>query len=351
MAGCRGVPRQAAEFPRVADDVPHVRHKAPMWHLRPQWFEESAYTAHGWRTKRDRVCAGCRVALQFRHIKLRSRRRLRGRVEKTRQERRKRVLEAVRQEIETCRKKRRVMCGRCGAKIEAKTEGGLANAVSANKTNDMTCCDTCRRMQRGSGPSSLGPLADLAPFTYHCPVCNTAVNSTVGDGKVDNRQTCGHRFQVKDGHVVASETRKKICAYQCPHCQAKVDSTIKNGRIDNRRHCGHQFTVAAGAVVALGTSDQKCAYACPHCQARVESTIKDGRIDNRHDCGHRFTVAAGDVVERPTKKHMCAYKCPHCRAKIASRKRDGRIDNRRKCGHTFTVSAGKVVTTAATKER
>ena len=195
------------------------------------------------------------------------------------------------------------MCGRCGAKIEAKTEGGLANAVSANKTNDMTCCDTCRSMQRGSGPSSLGPLADLAPFTYHCPVCNAAVNST-GDGKVDNRQTCGHRFQVKDGHVVASETRKKICAYQCPHCQAKVDSTIKNGRIDNRRHCGHQFTVAAGAV-----------------------------------------------VERPTKKHMCAYKCPHCRAKIASRKRDGRIDNRRKCGHTFTVSAGKVVTTAATKER
>ena len=97
----------------------------------------------------------------------------------------------------------------------------------------MTCCDTCRRMQRGSGPSSLGPLADLAPFTYHCPVYNTAVNSTVGDSKVDNRQTCGHRFQVKDGHVVASETRKKICAYQCPHCQAKVDSTIKNGRIDN----------------------------------------------------------------------------------------------------------------------
>ncbi|CAE7375727.1 unnamed protein product [Symbiodinium microadriaticum] len=120
-----------------------------------QWFEESAYTAHGWRTKRDRVCAGCRVALQFQHIGLRSRRRLRRRVEKTRQERRKRVLEAVRQGIETCRKKRRVMCGRYGAKTEAKTAGGLANHVSANKTNDMTCCDTCRRMQREAGPAGL----------------------------------------------------------------------------------------------------------------------------------------------------------------------------------------------------
>ena len=37
-----------------------------------QWHGESAFTAHGWRVKRDRVCAGCRIKLAFRTISLRS---------------------------------------------------------------------------------------------------------------------------------------------------------------------------------------------------------------------------------------------------------------------------------------
>ena len=70
-----------------------------------QWFDESAYTTHGWRTKRDRVCAGCRVALHFKHVGLRARERLRRRVAKTRHEHRKSVVEAVRLEIAASRKK------------------------------------------------------------------------------------------------------------------------------------------------------------------------------------------------------------------------------------------------------
>ena len=199
-----------------------------------QWFDESAYTKHGWCSKRDRVCAGCRAQLKFPHIGLRSRRRLHRRVEKTRQERRKRVLEAVRQEIDARRRRRRCVCSCCGAEIEAGTQGQPAKHGGAIcSTKDVPACVACTRLQQGG---------TLAACTYHCPVCSEPVTSNVREGRVDNRHACGHRFQVSNGQVVAAApARTQEYSYECPQCGRAVHSDIRDGRIDNRRRLWTQI--------------------------------------------------------------------------------------------------------------
>ena len=283
-----------------------------------QWQEEAAYTTHGWRVKRDRVCASCRARVAARTLALRSRRRLHRRVEKTRLEKRKRVLEEVRREIDMRRQAGRVACTRCGAETTAS------------------------------------PLATQS-YSYECPRCMAKVESTKRDGRINNRRSCGHTFTVAAGEVVEPPLAVKRCVryvYACPQCKAKVESSTRDGCINNQRKCGHKFTVAAGEVVHGPLATQSYSYECPRCMAKVESTKRDGRIDNRRSCGHTFTVAAGEVVEPPLAVKCYVYECPQCKAKVASSTENGCIDNRRNCGHQFHVSAGAVrVKPAAPSQR
>ena len=277
-----------------------------------RWFPQAAFTPNGWRQKRDRTCNVCRQ----RDIGLRARRRLRNRQETVRaadrRRKRQQILEEVRAEIQQRQKQESGTCTHTSAKA-------VATVVK----------DGC------------------VYFTYECPQCKAKVESTVRDGRIDNRRKCGHRFTVAASKVVAAQSATTRYVYDCPQCKAKVESTTRDGRVNNPRKCGHQFLVAAGKIVATGSATARFAYECPQCKAKVESTVRDGRIDNRRKCGHMFTVAAGEVAAAPSATARYLYNCPQCKAKVESAVRDGRIDNRRKCGHRFAVAAGKVVATGS----
>lgn len=47
-------------------------------------------------------------------------------------------------------------------------------------------------------------------FQYVCPTCQKSVTTNIQTGEVDQRRACGHRFRVRNGHVVA-----KAYAYAC----------------------------------------------------------------------------------------------------------------------------------------
>ena len=157
--------------------------------------------------------------------------------------------------------------------------------------------------------------AATKPFQYVCPFCQVAVGSTVSSGRVNHRNVCGNRFQVKDGHVAAKEF-----VYRCPFCEGTVASKLKTGQIDHRGTCGNRFYVQDGQVAA-----KEYIYACPFCDGTVASKLRTGRMDHRGTCGKQFYVEIG-VVSKATKQH--AHRCPVCWTLVWSARESGRIQSK-----------------------
>ena len=106
-------------------------------------------------------------------------------------------------------------------------------------------------------------------FQYVCPYCKQAVTSSVRTGRVDHRCTCGNRFQVTDGCIIA---KALAYAYVCPACNGQVASNIATGQMDHGNVCGHKLSVKEGAVAG-----KSFRYTCPFCNELVRQVIRKRR--------------------------------------------------------------------------
>ena len=149
-------------------------------------------------------------------------------------------------------------------------------------------------------------------FQYVCPHCDQSVTSTIRTGQVNHRRTCGNRFRVKDGRVLA-----QAYDYVCPACNGHVTSNVATGQINHRTVCGNRFYVKDGVV-----QEKSLAYRCPFCNGNVKSNVRTGCINHRSVCGNQFHVKDG-AVSKETRCH--AHSCPVCSTVVWSSQSRGRI--------------------------
>ena len=149
-------------------------------------------------------------------------------------------------------------------------------------------------------------------FQYVCPHCDQSVTSTIRTGQVNHRRTCGDRFRVKDGRVLAQSYD-----YVCPACNGHVTSNVATGQINHRTVCGNRFYVKDGVV-----QEKSLAYRCPFCNGNVKSNVRTGCINHRSVCGNQFHVKDG-AVSKETRRH--AHSCPVCSTVVWSSQSRGRI--------------------------
>ena len=74
----------------------------------------------------------------------------------------------------------------------------------------------------------------------------------------------------------AARAAQQQYTYKCPACQEAVQSSVFTGKVQTRGHCGRQFRVAGGVVC------NRYVHACPTCKTPVESTRPHGRIQKTH---------------------------------------------------------------------
>ena len=74
----------------------------------------------------------------------------------------------------------------------------------------------------------------------------------------------------------AARAAQQQYTYKCPACQEAVQSSVFTGNVQTRGHCGRQFRVAGGVVC------NRYVHACPTCKTPVESTRPHGRIQKTH---------------------------------------------------------------------
>ena len=80
----------------------------------------------------------------------------------------------------------------------------------------------------------------------------------------------------KDAPNGCGNTNVSWTEYICPYCQTSVQSTVRNGKVQVAGHCSKQFRVRHGFVFRSNT------HACPTCGAAVQSSCPRGRIQIKH---------------------------------------------------------------------
>ena len=164
------------------------------------WQRQHAYKQNGMQ-----ICNACVWSLTLDRIAQRARERLQALRTRLQQQKRKKILDAVRAEI------------RALLQESARIRGAGAKPDASDKTS-AACLE-----------SNVLSLQPIATYDYVCPFCNNSCQSRVRTGEVDHRNHCGKQFMVANGIVVSAPDGGY--KHKCPKCGVYVTSKKKNGRV------------------------------------------------------------------------------------------------------------------------
>ena len=147
------------------------------------------------------ICNACVWSLTLDRIAQRARERLQALRTRLQQQKRKKILDAVRAEI------------RALLQESARIRGAGAKPDASDKTS-AACLE-----------SNVLSLQPIATYDYVCPFCNNSCQSRVRTGEVDHRNHCGKQFMVANGIVVSAPDGGY--KHKCPKCGVYVTSKKK----------------------------------------------------------------------------------------------------------------------------
>jgi DNA topoisomerase-1 len=251
-------------------------------------------------------------------------------------------------------------CGQALYHIKKEGPGGYDFWACSNRA-------ACGAKFQDNGGSPGEKTAKTQLTDHKCPDCGQPLRHIVkeGEGGYDfwacsNRDSCGAKFKDDGGLPGEKSGKSSLTSHECPDCGQPLRHIVKAGEggydfwaCSNRDSCGAKFQDKDGSPGEKSGKSTLTDLKCPDCGQPLQHIVKEGQggynfwaCSNKGSCGAKFQDQDGQPGEKNAKTELTNHICQVCGQRLKHIVKDGPSGynfwgcSDRACGATYRDEEG-----------